>query len=183
MESAYKLGFEELFVDGGVVAASEAVISSVVPLDGELLIVGNVSAIDEWRAVCHNLSIVASVIDNSGTTADVLCAVEAILASNSHISYIICSSDKCEACLAAIGMLARKYKRSFVVVDKTDSVEVLSMKQLNIDFLISSTGSIVARRNKLVQTEGNARMSAQDIYAMWQRSMSQRQATLEPMAC
>ncbi len=183
MESIYKLGFEELYVNGGIVAASEAVISSVVPLDSELLIIGNVASIDEWRAVCHKLSIVASVIDNDGSTSDLICAVEAILASNNHISHIICGSERCEACLAAIGMLARKYKRSFIVVDTTDCVEAVNMKLLNVDFLISNTGNITARRNKLVQTEGNARTSGQDIYAMWQRSMSHRCATLEPMAC
>lgn len=182
MESVY-LGFEELFVDGDSHFASEAVISSVIPLDGELLIVGNVDTIKQWRSVCYNLSIPASIIDTEGTSVDILTALEAILKSNTRISHIIANSDKSNALIASLGMMARKYKRSFILVDNADNATTIDMNQLNIDFLICADGKIVARRNRLVQTEGNARVSAHDIYALWQRSMINRRATLEPMAC
>lgn len=183
MESMYKAGFEELCIAGGSVAANEAVISSVVPLDGELLIVGNVETIGQWRHICHNLSISASVVDGDGTSSDLLDALDAILSSNNRITHIVCSSERSEANLAALGMMARRYKRSLIVENAMSNIVVSDMNKLNIDFLIGNNGNVTARRSKLVQAEGNARTSAHDIYALWQCSMSERRATLEPMAC
>jgi len=183
----YRTGFEELYVEGSRSATYEAVISSVIPFDGELLIVGNSEICTAWRHMCHNLSINVSVIDGQDTEDNLKRALEAVLNSNKHITHVICSSEHSSESMALIGAMAKDYKKSLIVDNVNGNIATCNMNAHGIDFLITAEENgetlIVARRSRLVQTEGNARHAHHDIYAMWQDNMRMRRATLEPMAC
>ena len=60
------------------------------------------------------------------------------------------------------------------------------IRKYKIDYLvgnlISSLSSFVlARRNKLVQTEGNARSLSKDLHNLWQQTLRNRRREIEPM--
>ncbi|MCQ2228500.1 MAG: hypothetical protein MJZ13_01995 [Bacteroidales bacterium] len=183
----YRTGFEELYIDGSRLATSEAVISSVMPFDGELLIIGNSDICTTWRHICHNLSINVSVIDGQDTEDNLKNALEAVMNSNKRITHVICSSERSTESMSLIGSMVKEYKKSLIVDNANDGIDTNNMNAYGIDFLITAEENcetlIVARRSRLVQTEGNARRACHDIYAMWQNNMSMRRATLEPMAC
>lgn len=183
----YRTGFEELCMNISRTATSEAVISSVIPFDGELLIIGNSEVCTLWRHICHNLSISVSVIDGQDTEECLETALKAVLNTNEHITHIICSSERSANSLSLIGKMAKEYRKSLIVENANNAIAASNMNSHNIDFLITAEENcetlVVARRSKLVQTEGNARHANHDIYAMWQNDMRVRTATLEPMAC
>lgn len=185
-ESFYQTGFETLCVEAGHSNMIEALISSVIPFDGELLIIGNSDMCKMWRTICHNLSINVTAIDGTDTEADLNEALRVVMESNRHITHVICSVEKGHDDLKKIGDAAKRYRKSLIVDNSTDTLSISDMNQYNIDYLISADENlslVLARRSKLVQTEGNARMASHDLYTIWQNSMSLRRPTLEPMAC
>lgn len=184
----YLTGFEGICVDAAHTTLTEALISSVVPFDGELLVVGTDESCALWRTLCHNLSIQISVLDSSAD--DLADALEAVLSTNRHITHVMCSSDRDDASLRTIGNAVRRHRRSFIVDNSSDAVQMADVDVYNIDFLMTAAADadaspvslIVARRSKLVQAEGNARNSSHDIYALWQQIVGVRCPSLEPMA-
>lgn len=186
LESFYQTGFEGLCVEAGHSNMSEALISSVIPFDGELLIVGDSEMCKMWRMMCHNLSINVTVIDGSDTENDLNDALRVVMESNRHISHVICSAEREAGNLKLIGDAAKRYRKSLIVDNSCETLSIGDMDLYNIDYLIGADGElslVLARRSKLVQTEGNARMASHDLYTAWQNSMSLRRPTLEPMAC
>lgn len=183
----YQTGFEQLCFESSRSAIGETVISSVIPFDGELLIVGNSEICSAWRKTCLDLSINVSVIDVQDTENDIEAALNAILKTNSHITHVICSSSRSNETMDIIGRVVRDYKRSLIVDNTSDKLAMNDINRLGIDFMIASDNDsvslIVARRSKLVQIEGNARVANHDLYALWQEHMCNRRSTLEPMAC
>ena len=184
LEHFYLTGFEGLCLGLSHATLTEAVISSVVPFDRELLVIGGSEVCALWRSVCRRLSIQLTAVDVC--SADLMEAVSTILANNANISHIMCAADCGLENLAAIGTLARQFRCAFVVDNSSDLLTLSDLAAANIDFLIAASADdvavIVARRSKLVQTEGNARRDTHDIYALWQGSMAERRPTLVPMA-
>lgn len=179
----YKTGFEHIKLDTDHLTLCESVISSVIPFDGELLIIGQSDVCSNWKTMCRAMSINTSVIDIQDTEADLETALTAILNSNKHITHIICSTDRATESLKLIGDMARTYHKSLIADNTSDTIDFSEVNTFSIDFLLTAGADIYARRSRLVQTEGNARLASHDIYAMWQRDVRARRATLEPMAC
>ena len=186
-DSFYRTGFEKLYFEADHEKMSEVLISSVIPFDGELLIVGDSEMCKMWRMLCHKMSISVSVIDGQDTENEIDAAMTAIMESNKRIKHVICSGARSAESLSIIGRLSKKYRCALIVDNCTDVLSMADVDRYGIDFLIGSSNDdlsvILARRSKLVQTEGNARNASQDLYAMWQDDMRQRRPTLEPMAC
>lgn len=184
----YLTGFEGMCIEAGHTAMCEAVISSVVPFDREILVIGSGATCAKWRSLCHKLDIAVSALD-CDTEENLIDAMEAVLTANTHISHVMCSAESCGNQLNSVGKLARKYRRSFIVDNDSDTVSMANINEYSIDFLITAAADevenpislIVARRSKLVQTEGIARSASHDIYAMWQETLGVRRPTLEPM--
>lgn len=180
----FRTGYESIPFRAGVDDTATALISSVISLDGELLIVGNCSNCDAWRKACAEMDINVSVIDGSLSTLEMQEALDAIFANNRHISHVICSSDNSQ--LEMISMMTRKAKRSLIVEDSEFTIQREDIIRLNIDFLVrpiaDAESLILARRSRLVQAEGNARKPQHDIYSIWQSVMFSRTSKMEPMA-
>lgn len=183
----YMTGFECICINANHAKLSESVISSVVPLDGELLIIGNDESCALWRSLCHKLDILVSSVD--GDEEYIRSALEAILNTNNRISHIICGSQYSNGLLQYIGTMAHRFRCTFIVDNCNNVVTMSDIKSCNIDFLVTAdeasdnpTSMVIARRSKLVQAEGNARSNTTDIYAQWQQMVEVRQSTLEPMA-
>lgn len=184
----YLTGFECICINANHAKLSEAVISTAIPFDGELLIIGNDDSCTLWRNICHQMDIKVSAID--GNEDYISSALEAILKTNKNISHIICGSQYSDALLRTIGTIAHQYRCTFIVDNCNNVVTMANINDYKIDFLVTAdsddaqipTSIVIARRSKLVQTEGNARSKNNDIYAMWQQIVGIRKSTLEPMA-
>lgn len=183
----YLTGFECICVEASHSTISESVVSSVVPFDGELLVIGNSETCTHWRNVCHEMDIMVSTIDSNDESLSTV--LEAILSTNTHITHIICSSEHSLYTINEIGAMAHKRHCSFIVDNINDAISIDSVNECHIDYLITTDHNtqnnislIIARRSKLVQAEGNARSSETDIYALWQQMVGVRRSTLEPMA-
>lgn len=186
----YLTGFEGICVDTSHTQVCEAVISSVIPFDRELLVLGSEqsTACALWRNICRSLDIQVSFLDS--TDENLVDALEAILVTNQHITHVVCSSERSSEQLKEIGKEVRRQRRSLIVDNCTDVISMSNINDFNIDFLITASADedknpvslVVARRSRLVQTEGNARHANHDIYALWQQMVGGRRSTLEPMA-
>lgn len=186
----YLTGFEGLCVEAGHSSVCEAVISSVIPFDRELLVLGSEhsQACALWRTICRELDIQVSFLDS--TDENLIDALNAVLETNKHITHVLCSSERATEQLRAIGKEVRQMRRTLIVDNCTDVISMANIDEFNIDFLITASEDkeanpislIVARRSRLVQTEGNARNANHDIYALWQEIAGGRRSTLEPMA-
>ncbi|MBQ3635435.1 MAG: hypothetical protein II951_07470 [Bacteroidales bacterium] len=182
----YLTGFEGLCLSMNHAQLTEAVISSVVPMGGELLVVGSEDCCSLWRNVCHSLNIRVSAVDTA--KEDVVTAVATILSVNPRISHVMTSTHLDSNVLCQLGATIRSYHKQLVVDNSDDELTVEAITEAGIDFAIAASETednvsvIIARRSRLVMTEGNARRSSHDIYALWQSSLSSRNSTWLPMA-
>lgn len=186
-ETFYLTGFEGICVEATHETLTEAVISSVIPLDGELLIIGNSEVTKLWCQVALKLNIAVSMLNSS--YENLIEILEAMLSTNKKISHIICSSELSEAKIRRIGRVVRRSRRSFVFDNSAYDISMENINDCGIDFLMTAldhdeqkpVSLLLARRSKLVQTEGNARAAHHDIYAIWQEVLLARRSSLEPM--
>ncbi|MBP5419355.1 MAG: hypothetical protein J6Y72_06055 [Bacteroidales bacterium] len=182
-EHFYRTGFESIRVNGNYEAVYEAVIASMIGYNNELLVIGQSEQSAAWRKTCKVLDVNVSTIDIDNNIAT---AVETILSVNKNITHILCGSEVSADVLNKIGEISRKYRRSLIADNSHYDYNMNDIDRYNIDFLVCpqvDSSLIVARRSKLVQTEGNARNIANDLYTIWQSGLSDRRSTLEPMAC
>jgi aspartate aminotransferase-like enzyme len=182
-EHFYRTGFESVRVNGNYEAVYETVIASMIGYNNELLVIGQSEQSAAWRKTCKALDVYVSTIDVDN---DIATALETILSVNRNITHILCGSEVSAEDLNKIGELSRKYRRSLIADNSREDYTMADIDKYNIDFLVcpQSEGSlIIARRSKLVQTEGNARNISNDLYTIWQAGLADRRSTLEPMAC
>lgn len=186
MDHFYLSGYEGLCVSVGHEDLTRCIISTAVPMEGELLVVGGDDLCAMWRGVCASLKIRVSAIDVD--KSDVLTATETLLKVNPRITHILCSTHCDAATIKALTMMAHRNGRSVIVDCSADNMNMSEIEASGVDFAISAADGgqpmsvIVARRSRLVMTEGNARRREHDIYSAWQQSLSGRTPKMRPMA-
>ena len=187
-EHFYLTGYEGLCLAMNHREITRAIISSAVPMDGELLVIGADGACMLWHSVCTELRIRVSALNIAD--ADLLQAAETIMKVNKHISHILCSAECSPEVVGAICKLAHKSRAAVIVDNEGEQMDMTQIEKLGVDFTIGTSkfegyepiSIVVARRARLVMTEGNARRAEHDIYAMWQESLVGRTSMLAPMA-
>lgn len=186
MDHFYLTGYEGLCLGLNHDDITRSVISSAVPMYGELLVVGSESDIVKWSGICARLRIGMTSI--SGETVETARVAETILKDNNRISHILCSSNCGKETINALCAAAHKRRCAVIVDNKGDEIDLAGVEGVGIDFAFSTAEGeqpisvFVARRSRLVMTEGNARQGEHDIYAVWQDSLANRNPTLVPMA-
>ncbi len=185
MDHFYLTGYEGLCLALNHKDLTRSIISSAVPFEGELLVIGNTDSCALWRQVCAELRIRVSAIDIA--ECDLLTAAETILKVNTRISHILCTTEAHNDTIKQLSLLAHKNRKAIIVDNSADDMNMADVENCEVDFVISASDEcnmsvIVARRSKLVMTEGNARNFQDDIYAMWQESLASRSAVWAPMA-
>lgn len=181
----YLTGYEGIFVEAQRNQVCECVISSVVSLGSDLLLVAESDSFDSWESLCYGLGINVTLVDaNSISVSD----IKSILVDDVDISHVMTVGVSDRSLLMQIGSVAKELNRSFVVENVADDhIRMSDLDDMNVDYLLQTSPDsvgmslVIARRNKLVQTEGNARRPSQDIYAMWQSSVAFRSSSLTPM--
>ena len=187
LEHFYLSGYEGLCLSMSHRQMTEAVISSAVPMDREILVVGSDAACALWREVCAKLSISLSALDIA--EEELSKAVETILSVNPRISHILCTTSCGLETIKEISTTAKAHRCAVILDSEEDMLTMEGIEEAGVDFVLSASadeaepvGVLVARRSKLVMTEGNARSFEHDIYAIWQDSMANRTPTWMPMA-
>ncbi len=186
MDHFYLTGYEGLCLNLSHDEITRSVISSAVPMYGELLVVGAENDIAKWNGVCASLRI--GVTSIAGETSETASLAESILKTNTKISHILCSSNCGKETIDALCAVAHKHRCAVIVDNQGDEINLAGVEGAGIDFAFSTAEGeqpisvFVARRSRLVMTEGNARQGVHDIYAVWQDSLASRNPTWAPMA-
>ncbi len=183
MDHFYLTGYEGLCLGLDHKELTRAMISSAVPMCGEILVIGSQDEIDFWGNICSDLHIGVKAL-----SANAALSVGSILKENPRISNILCSAELGSEAIASLCAEAHR-RHVAVIVDNAETVmDMAAIESASIDFAISASeadttvGVIIARRSRLVMTEGNARRGEHDIYAVWQDSLVGRNPTWVPMA-
>lgn len=186
LDHFYLTGYEGICLSLGHRDLTRSVISSAVPMYGELLAIGSKDEISFWASICEDLHIGMTAIETTGTDASE--AIATLLKENPAISHILCTANYGQANIKTLTDAAHKRHASVIVDDSASRVDMAGIEAAGIDFSISTAETespisvIIAKRSRLVMTEGNARRGEHDIYAAWQDTLANRNPTWVPMA-
>jgi 2-aminoethylphosphonate-pyruvate transaminase len=175
-------GYESVIIQGSGTFGIESVISSVIPRDGNLLVIINgaygerISKIAEVHQIGQTRMVFA---ENEWPD---LSKIEEVLKTNPLITHV--AVVHCETTtgiinpIEAIGMLCQFYKKTYIVDAMSSFGAVpVNVRESFIDFLISSSNKciegvpgfsfVIANKDKLQEAEGKARSLVLDLYAQW----------------
>jgi hypothetical protein len=184
----YQTGFETIVFNKDRTFAIETVLSSVVTLDDEILIAGFGNSLNELERKATQQGI---VFHRYNWFTDGWNRLDEVVTANPKISKILIGIDAetevDDIPVEALLSVAAKRKTGLIVYCET-SVDGLNDRFKGaIDFMIGECDCytkhsfVVARRSKLVQTEGVSRSFHFDLYGYWQWSMRKRNSIIEPM--
>ncbi|WP_010661963.1 hypothetical protein [Marinilabilia salmonicolor] len=186
-EQFYRTGFETIFFDTNRDLALSCVLSSVIPSEKEIVIAGtgDLSAVME---AASNLD-VPHIIFNSPVEEFPL--METLISSQFNLSHIVLVMDSDNSDIDQYIRHLRPLldmKKIELILYCTSSVEKIHDRTNGaVDYFVGGwddlpdNSFVVARRNRLVQTEGNSRSSGFDLYASWQWRLKERGANILPM--
>ncbi len=183
MDHFYLTGYEGLCLGLEHKELTRAIISSAVPMCGEILVIGSQDEINFWGDICSDLHINVKAIN-----ANSAISIDSVLKENPRISNILCSAELGSETIARLCSDAHRRHVAVIVDNAETAMNMAAIESAGIDFAISASeanaavGVIIARRARLVMTEGNARRGEHDIYAVWQDSLVGRNPTWVPMA-
>lgn len=180
----YQTGFETILFNQSKDFALETVLSSVVPWDKELLILNSLDTPIEPRGV----GIHPETLSHNITLCD-LGSMELLVQSRPRLSYILLNIPDVQTLADnVLKQLLQIISRNKLTLIVNCDLEVTALNDRfmgAIDFMVGKLHKlrsfVVARRSKLVATEGNSRKLNMDLHAYWQLSLSKRNAFLEPM--
>ena len=183
-ENFYRTGFEYIPFSKDRVFAIESLLSSVIPFDKRLIIVnsGEDSIIPVEICLDHDIEYRITEIQDTNSLEDLLSGSSAF----SHIFITLSDKTLNSDDFIRIKDIARENDLD-IIIDYTGDISYLSGFSLNyFDFIAASihfpqTSFIAARRNKLVQTEGNARSCSKDLHSFWQQTLRNRTREIEPL--
>jgi hypothetical protein len=186
-EQFYRTGFETILFNHNRQSGLSCVLSSVVPSDKEIVIAGQ-QGLGDVVEVAERFDIPHIVFDASPGEIPL---VETFLSLRPYVSHLILVIEQNDAVVEKYiehlrsvldhhGVDLILYCTSFVecINDRTNG---------SVDYLIGGwdelpdNSFVVARRNRLVQTEGNSRSLNFDLYASWQWGLKGRGPNILPM--
>jgi 2-aminoethylphosphonate-pyruvate transaminase len=175
-------GFAAIPMQGSGTFAVESVISSVLPLNGKLLVLVNGAYGERMVRMATQLLIPTEVIrcaENETHHADELEAALAKDAAVSHVAVVHCETTSGVLNpINPLGRVVRAAERRYIV-DAMSSFGALpiSMQEAGIDFLVSSANKciegvpgfafVLARTDALLEAAGLARSLSLDLLEQW----------------
>jgi 2-aminoethylphosphonate-pyruvate transaminase len=175
-------GFEAILMQGSGTFGLEAIVGSVVPPDGALLVLVNGAYGERVVRIAEVLKIPVLTLRCAEDTVPDMDALDATLARHPEVTTV--SMVHCETTtgilnpVAAIGKVVHRHGRTFIV-DAMSSFGAIpvDLEASHIDFLATSANKclegvpgfaiILARRAALLATEGYARSLSLDLLAQW----------------
>lgn len=176
------VGFEAVLIQGSGTFAIESVVSSVIPLNGKLLVVVNGAYGQRIVQMAERHRIPTVVVRCSEDQHPSLSAIEAALRGDPGLSHVaVVHSETTSGIINpidAIGRLVRSLGR-LLIVDAMSSFGAvpIAMSEWGVDYLVSSAnkcvegvpgfGLVIARREPMLASEGSARTLSLDLQAQW----------------
>ncbi len=176
-------GYTSVLFQGSGTAILEAVIGSVIPEDGRLLVLANGAYGQRLAQIAGRLKIPCVVAYSGETNTLDMVRLERTLAHDPTISHVaMVHLETATGMLnpvADVGRVVKRHQKTFIV-DGVSSLGCvpLDAAQAGVDFLagVSETGLgglpglgfVVARRQALLVTEGRARSLTLDLFDQWQ---------------
>ncbi len=184
----YQTGFETILFNKNRSFALETVLSSVISWDDEVLIVGFGAILGEMESKADSQGV---FYQSYNWVIDGWSSLENVIEANGNIKKILigieAETEVDDIPIEKLLALATKNKIGIIVYCQTDVDGLNDRFKGAIDFMIGECDChphrsfVVARRSKLVQTEGVSQSFNFDLYAYWQWSMRNRNSIIEPM--
>lgn len=190
-EDFYLTGYETISFKRTREFALETVISSVIPLDKDLLIVANNTDDKHIQKLCRMYNVDTSLIQLPESPAELEAVISAYAQTNMYSHLLISCDVNIPECQKQIRQLATelvKYSIKLIVHCRREPIDLHEVSELNVAYMICNGMSsyissvILARRSELVQTEGISRSFNQDLYSYWQKTLFGRKSGIKPMA-
>jgi hypothetical protein len=183
----YRTGFETICLNHSRKFALESVLSSVVPCDKKIVIIGNVKS-GEVAAVAGQFDITNIVFD---AEPDEMLLFETFLHACEDVSHVVLvidrDDDRIERYVQYLFPLLHNYGIGLILFCASSVENIHDRTNGCLDYMIGGwdemdeNSFVVARRNQLVQIEGNSRSLTHDLYAFWQLSLLERKSDIAPM--
>ncbi|WP_430810607.1 MULTISPECIES: hypothetical protein [unclassified Carboxylicivirga] len=186
----YLTGYETISFKRTREFALETVLSSVVPLDKELLIIANNYDDLHLHKLCESYEVSSNIV--SLPTADD--ALQGLIHQYHQLnlySHILISCDVNDPVermqLRQIASALQKTTLRLIVHCRRNPLRLHEINELNIAYMVfNGTGRyissvVVANRSQLVQTEGSSRSDKMDLHEYWQKTLQRRHAAIKPM--
>ncbi len=176
-------GYEAVLMQGSGTFGVEALISSVIPRDGKLLVIINGSYGKRIRDIAQRHGIETVTIEVAENTPAVPRQVSEILAADSgitHVALVHCeTSSGVLHPVQEIGAVVKGFQRTFIVDAMSSFGGIpLDVAKSGIDYLAASANKclegvpgisfVVANRAQLLATGGAARSVSLDLLAQWE---------------
>jgi 2-aminoethylphosphonate-pyruvate transaminase len=175
-------GYEGILIQGSGTYGIEAVISSVIPRDGKLLIIINGAYGKRIRDMAERHGIESVAIEVKENTPPDPQHVRRSLTDDSQITHV--ALVHCETSsgilnpVHEIGAVVKELQRTFIVDAMSSFGGIpLNVAEARIDFLVSSANKciegvpgfslVIADRAKLLASNGAARTVSLDLLAQW----------------
>lgn len=174
--------YTAVLMQGSGTFSVEAMIGSVMPRDGKLLILSNGAYGNRLVTITATLGINHIVHDSGELAPPDIDKLRAALADDPEITHVVVVHNETTTGmmnpLAEIAEIVKNAGKVFLVDSMSAFGGVpLDMAEHGIDFLVSSAnkciqgvpgfGFILARRDELEKTEGYARSLSLDVYGQW----------------
>jgi len=173
-------GWETILLQGSGTFGVEAVLATVIPPNGKLLVLVNGAYGERIVQMAQYLKIAHTVLRTPEDAPPEFPAIESALAGDSSITHVACVH--CETTtgilnpIAEVGHIVKKHSRVYIVDAMSSFAAVtIDFTVAGIDYLISSANKCVegvpgfsfvfCRRADLMATEGSARSLSLDLLA------------------
>ncbi|WP_171683965.1 2-aminoethylphosphonate--pyruvate transaminase [Paenibacillus planticolens] len=176
--------YSSVLMQGSGSFCVEAVIGSVIPKDGKILVMANGAYGKRMAQMASMLNIPLLLLDNGEILPPDLEELEYMLQKDKDITHV--AVVHCETTtgmlnpIEAVGRIAKKYNKIYIV-DAMSSFGGIPMDiaELQIDFLISSAnkciqgvpgfGFIIAKIDEMTKCTGWARSHSLDLFDQWDK--------------
>ncbi len=183
----YRTGCETIFFNSDIRFALDSVLSSVIPDNGEIVFFGK-GTFEPVEASARKFDLSYMFFDGDAGDFHLF---ETLLYSRSAISHVLLTIDTDnEETDQLIHQLCPilEHRGVDLILYCPSSVQSINDRANNcVDFLVGGWADlpevsfVVARRNKLVLTEGNSRSLHHDLYASWEGMLQNRGSDIMPM--
>jgi hypothetical protein len=184
----YTTGFESILFNKDKSFVLETVLSSSVSWDSEILIVGNDKSVEKLSKIAKKQNLNYHCLDWFSDDREKIVNNLSKYSEITHLLIEINTDTSLEQVqIKNLLQLASKNKYSLIVYCDTDVTGINDTFDGAIDYMIGGIEEqpfmsfVVARRNRLVQTEGNSSNFSNNLYLLWQMSLRNRARYIEPM--
>ena len=188
-------GYDSVLMQGSGTFGVEAVISSVIPLSGHLLLITNGAYGDRIRQMTEVYGIRTTTLKYRENIVPPPEDVERSLVNDETITHV--AIVHCETTtgifnnIEGVGLAAKKHNKIYIVDAMSSFGAVpIEIQKLDIDFLISSSNKciegvpgfsfVICKTASILASHGNARTISLNLYAQWMGMKQESQFRFTP---